>query len=206
MSLQEGDRWVTLRVGAWSPRPQAPGFKMLPGLPVVGVSMCRNSWGAGHGDYHCLCSPKAAIFSKLITNNVCSAAGVCTREKMIFGDLSSPVGGLVSSPQLWVALFCDMGGGQGTAGHPRPVNLQSESAPQTPPQGTGVGRERQGPAVTISYLKHRVLLPFGSFKNLTSLCALHLEAKRGPQFETQVARASGLRTPLLHPRLAARYE
>lgn len=105
MSRQEGDRWVTLRVGAWSPGPQAPGFKMLPGLPVVGVSMCRNSWGAGHGDYHCLCSPKAAIFSKLITNNVCSAAaGVCTRENDLrgfilpswrFGVIAAAVGGSV---------------------------------------------------------------------------------------------------------------
>lgn len=59
---------------------------MLPRLPVVGVFYVRrNSWKAGHSDCRCLCSLKAAIFSKLITNNVCSTPRVCMRENGLWG-------------------------------------------------------------------------------------------------------------------------
>lgn len=86
MSPREDDSWVTLRVEAQSSGLQAPGFKMLPRLLVVGVFyVCRNSWKAGHSDCRCLCSLKAAIFSKLITNNVCSTPRVCMRENGLWG-------------------------------------------------------------------------------------------------------------------------
>lgn len=124
MSPREDDSWVTLRVEAQSSGLQAPGFKMLPRLLVVGVFyVCRNSWKAGHSDCRCLCSLKAAIFSKLITNNVCSTPRVCMRENGLWGLILPNWRFGVTAAAVGASLTSGGGRVAGMAGHPKHVKI-----------------------------------------------------------------------------------